>query len=316
MLQQTQVKTVLPYFDRFMTRFPDVQSLASADEQDVLAAWSGLGYYRRAKSLHRAARTIVHERGGEWPRDVEGWLTLPGVGRYTAGAVLSIAFGEKVPVVDGNVARVLTRLFLIGGDPRKGETARRLWKTAESILPDGPVGDFNQALMELGAVVCTPKAPACHLCPVSAECRAREAGRPEAFPEVAKRPATVPVRLAAAVVRDRSRLLLYRRDASLMEDLWELPGGECQPGEEPRAAVVREARARYGLKVRPIRELARVKHSIMNRRITLHAFEATLTGDLPEGDTPHRWVELGEIQSVPVSSMVTKVLRRLDADEH
>jgi len=289
-----------------------VQTLANSDEQKVLAAWSSLGYYRRAKFLHSAARIIVDERGGKWPRDIEGWLSLPGVGRYTAGAVLSIAFGKRVPVVDGNVARVFSRLFQIRGDLRKAETVRQLWNLAESILPTDSVGEFNQALMDLGAIVCKPRGPNCLECPVSTECGAREAGRQEEFPALSKRPRTVPVCLAAAVVRDRSRLLLYQRNTSVMGDLWELPGGECKPEEQPRDALVREVRARYGLKIRPGRELARVKHSIMNQRITLHAFEVGLVGGPFIGTTPYRWVEIEKIQAIPVSSMVTKVLRYLD----
>ena len=176
MLQQTQVKTVVPYFERFTSRFPDVETLARASEQEVLAAWSGLGYYRRAKALHRAAKWVVEDNGGRFPETLEGWLALPGVGKYTAGAILSIAFGQRHPILDGNVARVLSRLFAIRGDPRSGEAQKELWQKAEEILPTQAVSDFNQALMELGALVCMPRGPRCLVCPLCEDCLARKQG--------------------------------------------------------------------------------------------------------------------------------------------
>ena len=199
MLQQTQVKTVLPYFDRFMDRFPDVRALAAASEQEVLGAWSGLGYYRRAKALHRAARTIVQERCGVLPETLEGWLALPGVGRYTAGAILSIAYGKRYPIVDGNVARVLSRLFVVRGDPRSGPSRKALWQKAEEVLPRRSVSDFNQGLMELGALVCTPREPKCLVCPLQVDCEAHRRGLQERLPELPPRKASTSVVLAAAV---------------------------------------------------------------------------------------------------------------------
>ncbi|MFQ5790809.1 MAG: A/G-specific adenine glycosylase [Acidobacteriota bacterium] len=307
MLQQTQVKTVVPYFERFVERFPDVHALAAADEQDVLAMWSGLGYYRRAKALHRAARQIVRGGRGRFPETLEGWLALPGVGRYTAGAILSIAFGKRLPVLDGNVARVLSRVFLL-----RGERAM-LWKKAEELVPQSAVSEFNQALMELGALVCTPRKPRCLVCPVRNLCAARQRGLQESLPERLPRRPSVAVALAAAVVEQRGKVLLYRRqEEELMRDLWELPGGSCGPDEAPRLAVAREARERYGVDVEPLEELARIRHSIMNRKIVLHAFEARLRGGAGGNGPPYAWVGPKQLSAYPVSSMTLKVLAWLD----
>lgn len=312
MLQQTQVTTVVPYFERFVEKFPDVHALARASEQDVLAAWSGLGYYRRARSLHRAAATIVEELDGKFPDNVAGWMKLSGIGRYTAGAIVSIAFGKRVPILDGNVMRVLSRWFVVRSDPRTGETNRELWRLAEEILPKRSVSEFNQALMELGALVCTPKSPGCVACPVRAHCEARALGLVETLPELPPRPRSVRVTMAAALIERQGRYLMYQRSGTeVMKDMWEFPGGECLAGESPRAALARESRAKYGLAIQPDAELARVKHNIMNRRIDLYAFSAELEGPverLPNA-RPSKWVHVDDLATLPVSSMVGKVIR-------
>jgi A/G-specific adenine glycosylase len=316
MLQQTQVKTVLPYFERFMDRFPNVEGLAAATEQEVLSVWSGLGYYRRAKALHRAAKMISEEGDGRFPETLEEWLALPGVGRYTAGAILSIAYGKRYPILDGNVARVLSRLFLIGGDPRSTPSRKILWQKAEDVLPQRSVSDFNQGLMELGAMVCTPRAPKCLVCPVRVECEAFRRGLQERLPELAPRKAPVQQVLAAAIVRSHGKVLLYQRHGvELMPGLWELPGGECGENEEPRAALVREARERYGLRLEAGNQIARVRHTIMNRKITLHAFEARLRGKLTRDDKARVWLEPENLTELPVSSMTLKVLRAARQDD-
>jgi A/G-specific adenine glycosylase len=310
MLQQTRVEAVIPYFHRFLDRFPDVDTLAAAPLEDVLACWSGLGYYRRARALHGAARILVAEHGGRFPEDVEGWLALPGVGRYTAGAIVSIAFDKPAPILDGNVSRVLSRRFGVRGDPRSGAAKKTLWRLAGEVLPKRAVSDFNQALMELGALVCTPKAPRCPVCPLRADCVAHLKGSEERLPELSRRAASVRVVMGAALIERNEKLLLYRRTgASRMRDLWELPMGECRGAEEPRAAVAREAIEKYGIEVVPKGELARVKHSILNQRITLHVFAAELTEE-PGPDPPKecQWVSREDVSRLPVSSMVLKIL--------
>lgn len=313
MLQQTQVKAVLPYFARFIERFPDVRALAAASEQEVLAAWSGLGYYRRARALHRGARQIVSESNGRLPATFEDWLALPGVGRYTAGAIMSVAYGERYPILDGNVTRVLARLYLIRGNPRQSQVNSLLWEKAEDILPKRSLSEFNQALMELGALVCTNRNPRCLLCPLEPDCEARKKGLELTVPEAPSRKSLESVQMAAAVVHNKGRVLLYRRQhEDVMRDLWELPGGICRPEEEPQSALTREARERYGLALNPVREVAKVKHHIMSRKITLHAYEARLKGKLGPRTKSRRWVRPEELDKTPMSSMTLKVFREME----
>ena len=211
MLQQTQVATVIDYFNRFIERFPDARALAGANEQEVLNAWQGLGYYRRARNLHRAAQVIVEEFDGRVPDTVEGLLKLPGVGRYTAGAVASIAYGVRAPIVDGNVARVLARIELIDEPVDEAGVKKRLWGLAERYVPgDGP-GDFNQAMMELGAMVCVPRGPSCLVCPVKRYCGAHEAGRQGELPVVAKRVKQKKVRHEVVAIEKGGKFLFAQR---------------------------------------------------------------------------------------------------------
>ena len=210
MLQQTQVATVLRYFTAWMQRFPDVRALARAREADVLHAWQGLGYYSRARRLQEGARVVLERHAGRLPRDHAALLALPGIGEYSAGAIASIAFGEPKPLVDGNVIRVLTRHFGLRGDPGKAPLKRGLWDLAAELVPHDRPGDFNQALMELGATVCTPKAPACGACPLEKLCGARQRGWEEQLPELAKKKKSTAVQMVAAVVERRGRYLVTR----------------------------------------------------------------------------------------------------------
>ncbi len=314
MLQQTQVQTVIPYFERFIEHLPDVDAVANATEQEVLTLWSGLGYYRRARSFHAAAKTIAFELGGRFPEDVAGWLRLPGVGRYTAGAIVSIAFGVRAPILDGNVARVLSRVCEVHGNPRKGESKRRLWELATEILPDRSISEFNQALMELGALVCVPRNPRCVICPLRDTCAAKRLGLEQTLPELPPPKKSVHVTLAAAVIEEKGKLLVYRREGvELMKNMWEFPEAECRDGEDPRAALAREAREKYGLDLTPGRELAKVKHSIMNRRIDLRAYAAKLESRPPRIGK-RKWVSPEELLNLPTSSMIHKVLGKLNPD--
>ncbi len=224
MLQQTRVESVIPYFQRFMAALPDVAALAAAPPQRVLKLWEGLGYYARARNLRRAAQQIVRERGGEFPRDAAGWQALPGVGRYTAAAIASIAFDEPVAALDGNIKRVLSRLLAFEQPPSKPAALAALWQRAQALLDRAAPGDFNQALMELGAMVCTPRRPRCSDCALARHCRAYLRGTPEAFPRKTPRPARPTRHFVAVLLVNRGRILLVRRaERGLLGGLWELP---------------------------------------------------------------------------------------------
>ena len=279
MLQQTRVEVVTGYFPRFLKRFPTPGRLAASTDGELLAAWAGLGYYRRARNLRRAARRIVDEHGGALPADFQAILSLPGVGRYTAGAVSSIAFGMRQPVVDGNVARVLARLFLIAGDVRESGASRRLWELAEQLLDRKRPGDHNQALMELGALICLPRSPRCLLCPLMRRCQARRGALVEQYP--APRPArpVVPVRLVAVAIRKGRQIALVRRaKGGLMEGLFDLPAIELNPDGNARTTVKRWLKDRFGISVRGLEPLGEIRHTVTHRRITADLFEAFLAG--------------------------------------
>ncbi len=276
MLQQTRVETVIPYFERFVQRFPTPQALAAAAADDVLAHWAGLGYYRRARFLKAAAEAVVNEHGGNFPRTAQALRELPGIGRYTAGAVASIAFSERTPLVDGNVARVLSRLFRIGGDLRSKDTEQALWRIADALVPAMAPGDFNQALMELGAVVCTPATPRCGSCPVAKECQAFEHRVVERFPLPKKRRATIPVRLASCVIVDDSRIAVVRRaPGTRMAGLHDLPAVELAEDSDATVALSNLAQ-RLGLVVVDFERLGAAKHAITHHQIAIEVFRARL----------------------------------------
>lgn len=227
MLQQTQVATVIPYFHRFIAAFPTVEDLSAAEEQRVLRLWQGLGYYRRARNLHAAARMIVERFDGQLPSAVEELLKLPGVGRYTAGAIASIAFNRRAPIVDGNVARVLSRWFAIEEPVDEPRTRERLWKLAEHLVPPRSPGDFNQGMMELGAMVCAPKSPACLVCPVSSHCDAHRRGIQDRLPAMLPKRKPKPVTHAVLAIEKRGRYLFEQRPADgLWSNMWQLPTRE------------------------------------------------------------------------------------------
>ncbi len=287
MLQQTRVAAVLPYYERFLARFPDVAALASAPEPELLAAWSGLGYYSRARNLQRAARQIV-ARGG-FPRDYDSIRALPGVGAYTAAAIASIAFGLPRAVLDGNVARVLARLANDHGDIRSGAVRRRLEESARALLDARRPGDFNQALMELGATVCLPRAPRCESCPLNAHCLARQENTAGRLPVSSGRAPAIREERALAVVRGPRGLLLRQRGAgeARLAGFWELP----EASELGNPALTRK--------------LGEFRHSIVNRNYAISVWEATLRR-APRG---FRWVAERELERLPLSTAARKALR-------
>jgi A/G-specific adenine glycosylase len=314
MLQQTRVETVLPYYARFLERFPTARHLAAAPLEEVLALWSGLGYYRRARQLHAAAQRVVAE-GGEFPRTLEGLRALPGIGDYTAAAVASIAFGVVTPVLDGNVERVLARQLALAESPKSSGARSRLLAAAESLLDPVRPGDSNQALMELGATLCTPRNPKCLLCPVASGCRAAAEGNPEHYPVARTKREVERRRLVVAVVEDAHGVLLFRRpdDSELLAGTWELPWVEEEAGEAGAALA-----ARYGGRWRLGPLLAEVRHGITFRdlAVAVHRAELEMTGEIRErsGETEAReagWFDAEGRAGLPLSSLVGKVLKRV-----
>jgi A/G-specific adenine glycosylase len=298
MLQQTRVETVIPYYERFLHRFPDVGTLARADLEDVLGLWAGLGYYSRARHLHGAARVVMERFGGRIPGSAEELRTLPGVGRYTAGALASIAFDRPEPVLDGNVTRVLARLHGIREDVGRPAVQARLWDEAASLARGPQPGDLNQALMELGARVCTPRRPDCPGCPVAAACRARRAGEVEAIPRPRRRPAPRRVRAVAVLVVRRGRVLAVRRaETGLLGGLWELPGSEIGARERPERALGPALEAATGLAVRGVEPLGVVTHLFTHRRVETHVFRARAAPGRVRlaGWAAYRWVAPAEL---------------------
>jgi A/G-specific adenine glycosylase len=305
MLQQTTVAAVVPYFERFLHVFPTLRDLAAAPEQEVLRLWEGLGYYRRARDLHRAARQLAASHGGAVPDDPAVLGELPGLGRYTLGAVLSQAFDRRLPVLEANSLRVLCRLFGRTDDPRRGPAQRWLWQVAEDLLPVRRVGDFNQALMELGALVCTPAAPRCGDCPLAVDCVARRLGLQESIPARAAPPAATEVREAAVVIRRGPDVLLVQRPESAPRwaSIWEFPHGPLEDGEAHEDAPLRLARD-LGLDVALGQELLTLRHGVTRFRITMACFEADYVRGRFRSDFYRRgsWVAPGRLAEYPVSA--------------
>ncbi|QEG25997.1 putative A/G-specific adenine glycosylase YfhQ [Gemmata obscuriglobus] len=320
MLQQTTVAAVVPYFERFLAAFPDVRALAAADEQRVLKLWEGLGYYRRARHLHAAAKLLVEAHNGDLPDDPDVWEPLPGVGRYILGAVLSQAFDRPLPIVEANSLRVLARLFAYPGDPREGEGKVWVWAAAETVLPAKRAGDFNQSLMELGALVCTPTAPACDRCPVRDNCEAKRLGRQDQIPPKKKQPAITEVAEVGVVIRDGANVLLCQRPANAgrWQNMWEIPHAPRTEGEDVSAAAVRVARELTGFDVEPGAEIRTVRHGVTRYAITLVCVGSVLRGGaFAAGHYANaKWVAPQELGDYPVSSPQRKLMTALADPNH
>lgn len=308
MLQQTRIAAVIPYYEKFLARFPDLESLAQAPEKEVLRHWAGLGYYSRAQNLQRAAREIIASHGGQFPRDFEQAIKLPGVGPYTAAAVLSIAYDSPHAVLDGNVARVLARLSAMQGDLRAPQKWKKLGALAQALLARNTPSDWNQALMELGETLCTPRSPQCSACPVSRWCEARKRGLTNVIPAPRKKRAAVTQRIAAAVFLDsRGRTLLVRdpgaHDDVLFSRMWQFPAVEF--AQNPAAALAEHLRAKHNFEPPPFTELPHAKHGVTFRQITLVPLCARV-GELPTLPRSRR-LQLADIHRVPVSSATKKI---------
>ena len=319
MLQQTQVETVLPYYERFLKALPNVQALAAAPEDKVLKLWEGLGYYSRARNLLKAARLIAAEpeakkakkaEKAKLPQTVEGLLKLPGIGRYTAGAIASIAFDLPAPAVDGNIKRIYARL-LGETSPINSPTAEaRLWRAAEDFLPQKRPGDFNQALMDLGATLCRPRKPACAACPLQDQCVAHATGMEAKLPVKKAAKKTPHYQVVAGLIERRQKFLIGRRaSGGLLGGLWELPGGKVEAGEQFERALQREAREEVGLEIAVGEKVAKVHHAYSHFSINLHVYRCTVLGGRARAKvhTQVKWIRAEEIKEYAFPAANRKV---------
>lgn len=305
MLQQTLVATVIPFFERFLAQFPTISALAAADEQAVLRLWEGLGYYRRARDLHRAAKVLVSEHEGQFPCDPAAAARLPGIGRYMMGAILSQAFDMPLPILEANSQRVLCRLFARPGDPRTPGERKWLWETAQMLVPKRRAGDFNQSLMELGALICTPRNPDCSRCPIQTFCQARERGLQDTIPPPPSRKAPRSIAEAAIVLSRRGQLLVTQRPGTgRWANMWEFPHGELCDGEKHEEAAARLLDELTGMKGDIGDELLTIKHIVTHHQITLVCFEARYRRGRFVSPFYQKglWVEPSELAGFPVSS--------------
>jgi A/G-specific adenine glycosylase len=319
MLQQTQVQTVIPYYEKWMSRFPTVGHLARAPLDTVLGCWAGLGYYRRARNLHAAAQIVVSRFSGRFPADLQTIMNLPGIGRYTAGAICSIAFNHPTPILDGNIIRVLTRLFAIAGDPRVNPVNQRLWNLADhwvrhaaTAMPsrNRPSASLNQALMELGALICTPKKPGCSQCPLKTECRAYASANPASFPQLAPRLSTQTRRYAVFILRHGSQILARRQPHDAWNaGLWGFPAIELN-GQKVKPDTL--LRGFLNVHSSDLRQVGNIRHSITRYRLSLAVYAATVPAPLtPARNNDTRWCRISTLHRLPLQAAHRKILRLL-----
>jgi A/G-specific adenine glycosylase len=314
MLQQTRVETVIPYFQKWMERFPSVFELAAAPQQEVLNHWEGLGYYARARNLHRAASVIVQDFAGKLPADAQTLQTIPGIGRYTAAAIASIAFGQDEAALDGNIRRVLARVFDVDVPARSTEGERLLWQLAEENLPSGFASEYNQAIMDLGATICTPASPGCDNCPVADLCQAHNLGNQEARP-VKKAKSSIPHHtVTAAVLRRNGQVFIAQRpDKGLLGGMWEFPGGKTKPGEKLEDCLKREICEELDVDIKVGNPFGVYEHAYTHFKITLHAFECQLKNGapVPREHQDIRWVKPQELNDFPMGKIDRQIAKRI-----
>ncbi len=319
MLQQTQVSTVIPYFHRFLSAYPTIGDLAAAPLEKVLKQWQGLGYYARARHLHRAACQIVEQYGGAFPSDLKALMSLPGIGRSTAGAILTIALGQRHPILDGNVRRVLCRFFAIKEDPREKKVEAMLWDLSSALLPKRLPGFYLQAIMDLGATICKPKQPICGDCPVTRACGARRAGLQADIP--LKKPTKMIPHFdyVAGVILSGDAVLIRRRPLKgLLAGLWEFPGdrvaeifGELSADESPEAALHTYFKNELGLELTTAGQWMTIKHVFTHFKMTLHVFICRIDAQLGY-EAPFRWAKMKTLDQHPFSSSHHRIVLRLD----
>ena len=302
MLQQTQVKTMLPYFKRWMEVLPMIADVAGAEENKILKLWEGLGYYSRARNIQKAARKIMNEYNGQFPERYEEILALSGVGKYTACAIASIAFNRDLPVVDGNVARVLSRFFFYTKNVRLPEAEKQMWQWVSEVLPKGRARDFNQALMEFGALQCTPSVMDCGSCPLQSRCRAYKKGMVEKLPDRGSGKKLQNIKVAIAVIRKNGKVFIQKRpEKGLMAGLWEFPGGKVEKGESSLKALCRELKEETGLTVRNVKKIKTIRHAYTSFKVNLDCFEADYDAGRVslKAASEGRWVEIADLKKYP-----------------
>jgi A/G-specific adenine glycosylase len=314
MLQQTRVEAVIPYFKRWMERFPSIADLAAASEQEVLSVWEGLGYYSRARNLHQAARIVMDEFGGNLPRDLKALGSLPGIGRYTVGAIASMAYGQDAATLDANLRRVFARVFNLAlpADNTAGEDI--LWELAENHLPKGQAGDYNQALMDLGATICVSKKPRCLLCPLNKMCLANQLGLQEQRPVLRIKPEIPHFNVTAAVIQKNGKVLLAKRPSKgLLGGMWEFPGGKVERGETLEDCLNREIWEELDAVIRVGEPFGIYKHAYTHFRITLYAFFCELIKGEPKAIEAAElaWVKPGELQQFPMGKVDRQIAQKL-----
>lgn len=318
MLQQTRVETVIPYYIRWMAELPTLSALVSADQDQVLKLWEGLGYYSRALNLHKAAALVIENFDGKLPNDRKSLESLPGIGRYTAGAIASIAFNKQAPILDGNIKRVFTRLFDITTPIKTSQTEKELWIIAEELLPEANPGDFNQALMELGALICLPKNPNCEVCPLKSSCLAQELNL-QSFRPVREEKAPPPhLQVTAAVIENNGKVLLAKRPAEgLLGGMWEFPGGKQEENETLPETLTREIKEELKATIQVGEFLGTYDHAYTHYKVTLHAYRCHLLSDdlQMHYHTALDWVTLDSLEDYPMGKLDRLIASRLLEDD-
>jgi A/G-specific adenine glycosylase len=314
MLQQTRIESVIPYFQRWMTRFPTISDLAAASQQEVLSLWEGLGYYSRARNLHHAAKIVIEVYEGKLPQDAGTLRKLPGVGRYTAAAIASIAFGQDEPALDGNIRRVLSRVFNLIDPVGSTKGTQKLWKLAGENLPPGRAGDYNQAIMDLGAMICTPRSPDCAVCPVAGICQAKALGVEEDRP-VPKLKVKIPHHIVtAAVIQKNGRVMVVRRPPDgLLGGMWEFPGGKQEPEEDLPTCLRREILEELGVEILVGEPFGVYRHAYTHFRVTLHAYLCSLNGGQPQlkEHIGLCWVDPVKLNDFPMGKIDRQIANQL-----
>ena len=321
MLQQTQIETVIPYYTHFTETYPAIHDLAAASLDEVLKSWEGLGYYSRARNLHKTAQIVSGEMDGQFPQTVDGLLKLPGIGRYTAGAIASIAFNQPAPVLDGNVIRVFSRLMDLDADVTQTTVKNQLWDVADKLVPEDAPGDYNQALMELGQKICTPRNPTCADCPIETHCKALENGTQAQRPVKKKRQPTPHYDVAAGIISNAAGqfLIAQRPTDGLLGGLWEFPGGKQEANETLPECLKRELREELAIEVEVGDFFVKVRHAFTHFKITLHAYECRYVGAISPYDEPQAieaadwaWVTQDELSQYSFGKADREVIKALN----